>query len=202
MTSEMAAQENKLISTLKSVLGEKIKNVVEMHGEVTIEVGSNVYFEVMAELCTAPGLKFDQLIDICGLDYSAYRDVGLELGRFAVVAHLLSVAENQRLRVRVFCSDDDFPQVQSVSQIWNSANWYERETFDLFGINFVDHPDLRRILTDYGFVGNPFRKDFPLSGHVEMAYDEVKKRVIYQPVTIEPRENTPRVIREEGYGRL
>lgn len=178
---------------------KKIKNIINFNNELTIEVGGQFYFEVMTALARADDFCFEQLIDICGIDYSAYRDVGLESGRFAVVAHLLSVARNQRLRVRVFCENDDFPQVTSVVSIWNSASWYEREAFDLFGINFLGHPDLRRILTDYGFVGHPFRKDFPLSGHLEMLYDEDKRRVVYRPVSIESRENTPRVIREHGY---
>lgn len=201
MSDFVLEKDNNLASTLKSTFDRKIKNIIELNGEITVELESAVYLEVMCGLRTEAGLQFDQLIDICGVDYSTYQDVGLEQGRFAVVAHLLSVVNNQRLRVRVFCADDDFPQIHSVSHVWNSANWYEREAFDLFGINFVNHPDLRRILTDYGFVGNPFRKDFPLSGYLEMAYDENEGRVIYQTVSIEPRENTPRVIREEFYGR-
>lgn len=178
---------------------KKIKNIINFNNELTIEVLGEFYFEVMTGLAQIDDFCFEQLIDICGVDYSTYRDVGNESGRFAIVAHLLSVTQNQRLRVRVFCENDDFPQVASVVSIWNSANWYEREAFDLFGINFLGHPDLRRILTDYGFVGHPFRKDFPLSGHLEMLYDKDKRRVVYQPVSIEPRENTPRVIREHGY---
>lgn len=201
MSDFVLEKDNNLVSILKSTFDGKIKNIIELNGEITVELEPAVYLEVMCGLRTEAGLQFDQLIDICGVDYSTYQDVGLEQGRFAVVAHLLSVVNNQRLRVRVFCADDDFPQIHSVSHVWNSANWYEREAFDLFGINFVNHPDLRRILTDYGFVGNPFRKDFPLSGYLEMAYDENEGRVIYQTVSIEPRENTPRVIREEFYGR-
>ncbi|OGA26266.1 MAG: NADH-quinone oxidoreductase subunit C [Betaproteobacteria bacterium RIFCSPLOWO2_12_61_14] len=144
---------------------------------------------------------FEQMIDLCGVDYSAYGDGAWEGKRFAIVYHLLSVAHNTRLRVRIFAEEDDFPLLESVTDIWSCANWYEREAFDLYGIVFTGHPDLRRILTDYGFVGNPFRKDFPLSGHVEMRYDPEQQRVVYQPVSIEPREVTPRIIREENYGR-
>ena len=148
----------------------------------------------------ADNCRFEQLIDLCGVDYSAYADAVNEGARYCVVSHLLSVSLNQRVRVKVFCPDDDFPVVASVTELWNSANWFEREAFDLYGIMFNGHPDLRRILTDYGFVGHPFRKDFPISGYVEMRYDEAEKRVIYQPVTIEPREVTPRIVREEHYG--
>jgi NADH-quinone oxidoreductase subunit C len=147
----------------------------------------------------APQLRFEQLTDLCGLDYSAYGGGVWDGPRFAVVYHLLSVTHNWRLRLRTFAPDDDFPVVDSVIDIWPSANWYEREAFDLFGIIFTGHPDLRRILTDYGFVGHPFRKDFPISGNVEMRYDPDQQRVIYQPVTIEPREITPRIVREENY---
>jgi NADH-quinone oxidoreductase subunit C len=146
-----------------------------------------------------PELGFEQLIDLCGLDYSAYGDGVRRERRFAVVVHLLSTAHNWRLRVRVYCADDEFPVVDTLTGIWPSANWFEREAFDLFGIVFSGHPDLRRILTDYGFIGHPFRKDFPVSGHVEMRYDPDQRRVIYQPVTIEPREIVPRVIRVENY---
>jgi NADH-quinone oxidoreductase subunit C len=149
-----------------------------------------------------PALAFDQLIDLCGLDYSTWRDGTWEGARFAVVSHLLSLQRNHRLRVKVFAPDDELPVVSSVTDVWGSANWFEREAFDLFGIVFDGHADLRRILTDYGFIGHPFRKDFPVSGHVEMRYDPERQRVIYQPVTIEPREIVPRVIREENYGGL
>ena len=145
-------------------------------------------------------LRFEQLLDLCGVDYESYGDGAWDGARFAVVSHLMSITHNWRLRVRTFAPDDDLPVVPSVSDLWNSANWYEREAFDLFGILFEGHDDLRRILTDYGFIGHPFRKDFPVSGYVEMRYDPEQKRVIYQPVTIEPRENVPRVIREENYG--
>ena len=156
----------------------------------------------MQTLRDAPGCQFEQLVDLAGLDYSAYREVGTDGPRFGVTVHLLSVSLNQRVRVKVLCPDDDLPLVDSVNEIWNSANWYEREAFDLYGIVFEGHNDLRRILTDYGFIGHPFRKDFPLSGHVEMRYDAERQRVIYEPVSIEPREITPRIIREEHYGGL
>jgi NADH-quinone oxidoreductase subunit C len=154
----------------------------------------------MTALRDAPSLRFENLIDVCGVDYQGYGDGTRQGPRFAVVYHLLSVTQNLRMRVRTFAADDEFPSVESVTGVWPSANWYEREAFDLYGIVFPGHPDLRRILTDYGFIGHPFRKDFPLSGHLEMRYDPDQKRVIYQPVTIEPREVTPRVLREENYG--
>lgn len=171
-------------------------------GEVTVVVPAAHYLQAMQTLRDAPGCQFEQLVDLCGLDYSEYGDGVHDGARFAVVSHLLSVSLNQRVRVRVFCPDDDFPVVDSVAGIWNSANWYEREAFDLYGIMFEGHDDLRRILTDYGFIGHPFRKDFPLSGHVEMRYDPERRRVVYEPVTIEPREITPRIIREDNYGGL
>jgi NADH-quinone oxidoreductase subunit C len=149
-----------------------------------------------AQLC------FEQLIDVCGVDFSSYKDQPWEGSRYCVVSHLLSVSKNWRLRLKVFCADDDMPTIPSLGEIWSSSNWFEREAFDLFGIIFEGHLDLRRILTDYGFIGHPFRKDFPTTGHVEMRYDPVAKRVIYQPVTIEPREITPRIVREERYGGL
>ena len=186
--------------TISSVLGDKVASITVALGEVTLVVKAGDYLEAMQMLRDAPGCKFEQLIDICGVDYSAWRDSEWEGLRYCAVSHLLSVSLNQRLRVKVFCPDDDFPVLPSVMQIWNSANWFEREAFDLYGIVFEGHVDLRRILTDYGFIGHPFRKDFPLSGHVEMRYDEELKRVVYQPVTIEPREVTPRIIREDNYG--
>ena len=191
-----------LQQTLAQVLGERVSSVGLECGEVTVTVLADRYLDVMQTLRDARGLQFEQLIDLCGMDYSAYADGRWEGQRFAVVVHLLSVSLNQRVRVRVFCADDDFPVVASVNGLWNSANWYEREAFDLFGIVFEGHDDLRRILTDYGFIGHPFRKDFPLSGHVEMRYDAERGRVVYEPVTIEPREITPRVIREDNYGGL
>ncbi len=185
-----------------AALGERAQSVTLSRGEVTVVVPASQYLEVMQTLRDAPGCRFEQLLDLCGVDYSTYRDGAWEGSRFAVVSHLLSVSLNQRVRVRTFCPDDDFPVIDSVTSVWPSANWYEREAFDLFGIVFEGHADLRRILTDYGFIGHPFRKDFPLSGHVEMRYDPERRRVIYEPVTIEPREITPRIIREDAYGGL
>jgi NADH-quinone oxidoreductase subunit C len=169
----------------------------ERLGEITVEVPAAGWRSTCERLRDEAG--FEQLTDLCGVDYSAYGDRPREGKRFAVVAHLLSVKNNVRLRVRAFCPDDEFPMVASLVDVWPACNWFEREAFDLFGIVFEGHPDLRRILTDYGFVGHPFRKDFPLSGHVEMRYDPEQKRVIYQPVTIDPREVTPRIVREPNY---
>jgi NADH-quinone oxidoreductase subunit C len=174
-------------------------NPVERLGEITVEVKAADYRSICEKLKAEHG--FEQLIDLCGVDYAAYGDRPREGSRFAAVLHLLSIENNCRLRVRCFCPDDEFPVLPSLVEIWPSANWYEREAFDLFGIIFDGHPDLRRILTDYGFVGHPFRKDFPLSGHVEMRYDPEQKRVVYQPVTIDPREVTPRIVREENYAQ-
>src|SRR5687768_7150974 len=171
-------------------------NPVERLGELTIQVAAADYRRICERLKSEQG--FEQLIDLCGVDYGAYADQPREGPRFAAVVHLLSVKNNVRLRVRAFCPDDEFPVVSSLVDVWPSANWFEREAFDLFGIVFEGHPDLRRILTDYGFVGHPFRKDFPLSGHVEMRYDPEQKRVVYQPVTIDPREVTPRIVREKN----
>ncbi len=195
----------KLASSLQSVLGSKLVSLNQRLHEITILVRSQDLLDVAEVLRDHPDLNFDMLIDLCGVDYSAhthnsFAGEGCQNRRFAVVYHLLSVHLNHRLRVRVFADDDELPIVDSVMGIWPSANWFEREAFDLYGIIFFNHPDLRRILTDYGFIGNPFRKDFPLSGYVEMRYDADQKRVIYQPVTIEPREITPYVIREEYYG--
>ncbi|WP_305823062.1 NADH-quinone oxidoreductase subunit C [Massilia brevitalea] len=169
-------------------------------GEVTVVVKAADYLRSMQALRDDPSLRFEELIDLCGVDYSEYGEGAWDGLRFAVTSHLLSIEHNWRVRVRVFCPDDDMPLVESVTSIWRGANWYEREAFDMYGILFDGHGDLRRILTDYGFIGHPFRKDFPISGYVEMRYDPEQKRVIYQPVTIEPRENIPRVIREETYG--
>ena len=191
-----------LKGNLAAVLGDKVRSVTVALDEVTIEVPAASYVDVMRLLHDAPGCKFEVLLDLCGVDYSAYAGVGTDGPRFAVVSHLLSISLNQRVRVRVFCADDDFPVLPTLSEIWSAANWFEREAFDLFGIVFDGHDDLRRILTDYGFIGHPFRKDFPLSGHVEMRYDAEAARVVYQPVTIEPREITPRIIREDKYGGL
>lgn len=189
-----------LAQTIEAVLGSKAKSVKTALGEVTVTVAAADYLAVARLLRDAPGCKFEQLIDLCGLDYSEYKDGQYDGPRYCVASHLLSVSLNQRVRLKVFCPDDDFPVVDSVNGIWNSANWFEREAFDLYGIIFEGHADLRRILTDYGFIGHPFRKDFPTTGHVEMRYDAEQKRVIYQPITIEPRETTPRVIREDNYG--
>ena len=185
-----------------AALGDKARRVDLKFGEVTVTVTAANYLEACRILKDAPGCRFEQLMDVCGVDYSEYKMGEWDGPRYAVVVHLLSVALNQRVRVRVFAPDDDLPVVDSVTGIWASANWFEREAFDLFGIVFEGHSDLRRILTDYGFIGHPFRKDFPISGHVEMIYDAERKRVVYQPVTIEPREITPRIIREEKYGGL
>ena len=171
-------------------------------GEVTVAVPASAYLEAARILRDAPDCRFEQMIDLCGMDMSTYGDGRWEGLRFAVVLHLLSVSLNQRVRLRVFCEDDDFPVLPTVTNIWSSANWYEREAFDLYGILFDGHGDLRRILTDYGFVGHPFRKDFPLSGHVEMRYDADRQRVVYEPVSIELREITPRIIREDQYGGM
>jgi NADH-quinone oxidoreductase subunit C len=191
-----------LAETIRAVLGDKVKSLNIALGEITLTVSAADYLAAATQLRDAPGCRFEQLIDLCGVDYSEYRDGQYDGLRYCVVSHLLSVSLNQRVRLKVFCPDDDFPVVDSLNGIWNSANWFEREAFDLYGIIFEGHNDLRRILTDYGFIGHPFRKDFPTSGHVEMRYDPEQKRVIYQPVTIEPREITPRVIREDNYGGL
>lgn len=184
---------------LKNALGEGAAISAAL-GEVTVVVKAADYIRSMTALRDTPALAFEQMIDLCGVDYSTYGEGTYEGPRFAVVVHLLSLEHNWRVRVRVFCPDDDMPLVESITPIWRAANWFEREAFDLFGILFDGHGDLRRILTDYGFIGHPFRKDFPVSGYVEMRYDPEQKRVIYQPVTIEPREIIPRVIREETYG--
>ena len=191
-----------LAETIQAVLGDKVKTLKTALGEITLTVAAADYLAAATLLRDAPGCRFEQLIDLCGVDYSEYRDGQYDGLRYCVATHLLSVSLNQRVRLKVFCPDDDFPVVDSLNGIWNSANWFEREAFDLYGIIFEGHNDLRRILTDYGFIGHPFRKDFPTSGHVEMRYDPEQKRVIYQPVTIEPREITPRVIREDNYGGL
>ena len=201
MTS-LAIHPEQLKINLADVLGAQVSDITVALGEVTVTVPAANYLSVMQTLRDAATCKFEQLIDICGVDYATYRDIGTEGARFAVVAHLLSVSLNQRVRVVVMCPEDDLPKVDSVTVLWNSANWYEREAFDLFGIVFEGHADLRRILTDYGFIGHPFRKDFPLSGHVEMRYDAELARVIYEPVSIEPREITPRIVREDNYGGL
>jgi len=185
-----------------AALGNKIKHISIELGEVNLVVSPADYLSVAQLLRDAPGCRFEQLIDLCGVDYSTYGEGSYEGPRFCVVSHLLSVSLNQRLRLKVFAPDDGMPIVESLVDVWNSVNWFEREAFDLFGIVFSGHPDLRRILTDYGFIGHPFRKDFPISGHVEMRYDSDQARVVYQPVSIETREITPRVIREDNYGGL
>jgi len=187
---------------VESALGDKIQRISVALGEVTVHVSANDYLAASRTLRDAPGCQFEQLLDLCGVDYSEYLEGALDGRRFCVVSHLLSVSLNQRLRLKVAVPDDDMPIVPSVTEIWNSANWFEREAFDLFGIVFEGHDDLRRILTDYGFIGHPFRKDFPTSGHVEMRFDAEQARVVYQPVTIETREITPRIIREDNYGGL
>ncbi len=188
-----------LAESIKSVLGEKAAEVVVALHEVTLVLAADSMLDAMLVLRDHADLRFEQLIDLCGVDYQAYGDGAHTGKRFAAIYHLLSLTHNRRLRVRVFASEDDFPVLDSVNAVWPAANWYERETFDLFGIVFNGHPDLRRILTDYGFIGHPFRKDFPVSGNVEMRYDPEQRRVIYQPVTIEPREITPRIVRQEHY---
>ncbi|MFZ2541762.1 MAG: NADH-quinone oxidoreductase subunit C [Gallionella sp.] len=212
----MASDLSTLRTNLTSLFGDKLVTMEERLGELTVAVKVATMLEVLTRLRDAAEFRFEQMMDLCGLDYSTYGSDISEGGayfrsddvpdsddthpsRFAVVYHLLSVAHNARLRVRVYAEQDDFPVLPSVINIWPAANWYEREAFDLYGIVFTGHPDLRRILTDYGFVGNPFRKDFPLSGHVEMRYDSEQQRVVYQPVSIEPREVTPRIVREENY---
>ena len=195
----MATRLETLAAALPAVLGEKLAGVTVANGEITAVITAADLDVTLRMLRDHPELRFEMLIDLCGVDYSTYGDVPREGPRFAVVYHLLSLANNWRARVRVFVPDDAFPIVDSVIEIWPAANWFEREAFDLYGIVFSGHPDLRRLLTDYGFIGYPFRKDFPLSGHVEVRYDPEQGRVIYQPVSIEPREITPRVIREESY---
>ena len=194
----MSAKLELLSQNLQKHLGEQIRSQQIALGEITIDVDAADYLAVMTMLRDEPELRFEQLMDLCGVDYSTYSQWSGK--RFAAVSHLVSIANNWRLRVRCFAPDNDFPSVPSVVSIWNSVNWFEREAFDLYGIVFPGHNDLRRLLTDYGFIGHPFRKDFPISGHVEMRYDPDQGRVIYQPVTIEPRENTPRIVREDNYG--
>lgn len=196
----MTIKLEKLEQALKTVLGERILELKNALGELTLVVSAAEYLQVMRDLRDHSDTCFEELIDLCGVDYSTYADGAWDGSRYAVVTHLLSIKNNWRLRVRVFAPDDEMPLVSSLTDVWNAANWYEREAFDLYGILFDGHNDLRRILTDYGFIGHPFRKDFPVSGYVEMRYDADQKRVVYQPVTIEPRENTPRIIREENYG--
>ena len=202
----MSTKLETLKNALEAALGGKAKSLTLALNELTLVVEAADYLAVARQLRDDAALGFEQLIDLCGVDYSGWGD-GLEdaprfAARFAATSHLLSVKHNWRLRLRTFGTEDDFPVLESLTGIWPNANWYEREAFDLYGIVFNGHDDLRRILTDYGFVGHPFRKDFPLSGNVEMRYDPEQKRVIYQPVSIEPREITPRIIREQNYGDL
>jgi NADH-quinone oxidoreductase subunit C len=196
----MSAKLETLSQNLQKHFGDKLKSLKLALGELTVEVAAADYLAVMIALRDEPDLGFEEMVDLCGVDYLTYGDGAWSGRRFAAVSHLLSIANNWRLRVRVFAEDDEFPVIDSVTGVWKSVNWFEREAFDLFGIAFVGHDDLRRILTDYGFIGHPFRKDFPISGNVEMRYDPDQGRVIYQPVTIEPRENTPRIVREDNYG--
>jgi NADH-quinone oxidoreductase subunit C len=195
----MATQPDALAAALTGALGDALASAGVALGEVTAVVPHDRLLDALRALRDRPELRFETLIDLCGVDYSTYGGGDYRGRRFAVVYHLLSLAHNARVRVRCYAPDDAFPVVPSAIDIWPSANWFEREAFDLFGIMFPGHPDLRRILTDYGFVGHPFRKDFPLSGHVEMRYDPEQGRVVYQPVSIEPREVTPRIIREDNY---
>ena len=196
----MAGTAETLAATLSGVLGDKIKTSTIALDEVTVVIAADTMIETFTTLRDHADLRFDMLADVCGVDYRDYGGAVWQGPRYAAVYHFRSLPHNRRLRVRVFAPDDDFPVLTSVVGLWPSANWFEREAFDLYGIVFTGHPDLRRLLTDYGFVGHPFRKDFPLSGHVEMRYDPEQRRVIYQPVTIEPREITPRIVREPQYG--
>ena len=198
----MTQRLDKLQAALQAVLGDKIKAFKRERGEITLTVAAAHYVDVALTLRDDATLKFEQLIDLCGIDYSSWKDRPWDGPRYAVVSHFLSVSLNWRVRLRVFAPDDDVPVLASLTEVWAAANWFEREAFDMIGVVFDGHVDLRRILTDYGFIGHPLRKDFPVSGHVEMRYDAEKKRVIYQPVTIEPREITPRIIREDNYGGL
>jgi len=198
----MSERREQLKKAVLSGLGGRSVGLTEALQELTLVVDAKDYAAVAQQLRDDAATRFEQLIDLCGVDYSSYGEGPREGRRFAVVSHLLSVQHNWRLRLRVFAPDDSFPVVDSLTPLWPNASWYEREAFDLFGIIFTGHTDLRRILTDYGFIGHPFRKDFPVSGNVEMRYDPEQKRVIYQPVTIEPRVVTPRIIRESEYGDL
>ena len=200
--SENSVHPQATLRAVEAALGARVKHIALALGEVTVVVDAAHYLQAAELLRDAAGCCFEQLLDLCAVDYSAYGDGAYEGRRFCVVSHLLSVSLNQRVRLKVFALDDDMPMVESLTTVWNSANWFEREAFDLFGVIFEGHDDLRRLLTDYGFIGHPFRKDFPVSGHVEMRYDAEQRRVVYQPVSIEPREITPRIIREDNYGGL
>jgi NADH-quinone oxidoreductase subunit C len=195
----MPTRNELLAEALAATVAGQLQSVTTALDETTAVIAHDRLIDTMRELRDRAELRFETLIDLCGVDYSTYGNVAHEGPRFAVVYHLLSLVHNWRLRVRVFVPDEALPVLPSVIDVWPGANWYEREAFDFYGIVFTGHPDLRRILTDYGFIGHPFRKDFPLSGHVEMRYDPDQGRVIYQPVTIEPREVTPRIIREDSY---
>lgn len=195
----MASRIENLKQVVTETLGDRVQSATVALGELTLVVKSSALVEVATLLRDAAGLKFEQLIDLCGVDYSDYAEGAWDGLRFAVVYHLQSVSLNQRIRVRVFAADDDFPVLPTMVDVWPVANWFEREAFDMYGIMFEGHPDLRRLLTDYGFVGHPFRKDFPMIGHVEMRYDPAQQRVVYQPVSIDLRNNVPRVIRDEGF---
>lgn len=196
----MSAKLERLSQTLRDVFGDTLQSLTVDRGEITIEVAAADYLRVARSLRDNADLHFEQAIDLSGIDYSTFGNDAWEGKRFATVVHLLSIRHNWRLRLRVFAEDESFPLLDSIVELWPGINWFEREAFDMFGIMYAGHPDLRRILTDYGFVGHPFRKDFPVSGYVEMRYDPEQGRVVYQPVTIEPRENTPRIVREENYG--
>lgn len=200
--TQFAVTPQSIMAAVEAALGGKIRKLSVALDQVEVQVAPQDWLDVATLLRDSKGCQFEQLIDLCGVDYLDYGNGGYEGSRFAVVVQLLSVSLNQRLRVKVFLEDESFPVVASLVNIWSSANWFEREAFDLYGIVFDGHDDLRRLLTDYGFIGHPFRKDFPLTGHVEMRYDEQQKRVVYQPVSIEQRDITPRVIREESYGGL
>ncbi|MEN9391493.1 MAG: hypothetical protein RL017_791 [Pseudomonadota bacterium] len=197
--NSITQKTDKLKQNVDKLLSSMLVSATVAYDELTIVVDSDNLINVMQMLATDESTLFDQCVDVCGVDYLNYKDDYQGSTRFAVVYHLLSYKHNWRIRVRVFAKNNEFPVIKSVNEIWSSVNWFEREAFDLYGIIFEGHPDLRRILTDYGFIGHPFRKDFPISGYMEMRYDDEQKRVIYQPVTIEPREITPRVIREENY---
>jgi NADH-quinone oxidoreductase subunit C len=198
----MTQRLDALQAALQDVLGARLKSLSRDRGEITITVDAAEYLGVATTLRDDPRLKFEQLQDLCGVDYSTYKNQPWEGPRFCTVSHLLSITHNWRVRLKVFATNDDLPVVASITPVWNSANWFEREAFDLYGIIYEGHVDLRRLLTDYGFIGHPFRKDFPVWGHVEMKYDEVQKRVVYQPVSIEPREVIPRIVREDSFGGL
>jgi NADH-quinone oxidoreductase subunit C len=195
----MSPELQRLQGAIRNAMGPWVVSLDERLGELTLVVKAADYREAARTLRDHPDLKFEQLIDLCGVDYQTYGDRPRDKERFASVVHLLSIAHNWRLRLRSFCADDEWPMLASLTDIWPAAGWYEREAFDLYGMVFDGHPDLRRLLTDYGFAGHPFRKDFPISGYVEMRYDPEQKRVVYQPVSIEPRETTPRIVRAEHY---